>query len=143
MKDLYTSLRTAYHTALNGNLSYGGSNVPVYDRVPNTATYPYVVYGQFSTTEIFASDVYIQDSTQELEVITGFDGNHGGNAMADSISNQIITIIRTRTEGYIDLSPNFKMISSTLDNSTSFVEDSVSHLIYRRLIRFRHKIEEL
>ena len=42
MKDPIRFIRQAIISALDGNVSFGGSNVPVYNRVPSSATEPYI-----------------------------------------------------------------------------------------------------
>lgn len=52
MKDATRFIRLKAITALSGNVSHGGSNVPVYNRVPSDATYPYIRIYSVSTSQI-------------------------------------------------------------------------------------------
>lgn len=142
MKDLSSVLRTAYYSRLNGNLTYNSSNVPVYDRVSNTVSYPFVLLGEFRDTDDSDKTFYAHNCTQEVEVITAFDGNHGGKKASDNISDQIIERIRTRSSGYMVLNSSFNMTTTTLDETFTLTEEAGEHIVYRRVIRFRHLVDE-
>ena len=43
MKDPAFIVRKGLFDILNGNISYDGTNVPVYNVVPNDASYPYII----------------------------------------------------------------------------------------------------
>jgi hypothetical protein len=135
-------LQIAYYTALNGNITYGGSNVPVYDVVPQDATYPYIVLAdQVVTDRPTTKDSYITDVIMQVDVVTGFEGAYGGKSMMYDISDSVIDIIRTRAP-YISLT-GFNLFKSTLDIASVIVNETETHILYINRIRFRHLIEEL
>ena len=73
MKDATKFIRAKIITALNGNVSYGGSNVPVYNRVPSDATFPYIRVYSVSTSQIDDNtSKYNADIITRIEVITRF-----------------------------------------------------------------------
>ena len=43
MKEVIHYIRQKIITRLNGNVSLGGNNVPVYNRVPSTQDEPYII----------------------------------------------------------------------------------------------------
>ena len=51
MKDPIKYIRQAMINALNGNISYNGANVPVYGRVPSSASEPYIKIYSVQTNE--------------------------------------------------------------------------------------------
>ena len=147
MKDIGLSLRTAYYNRLNGNIIVNSVNIPVYDSssVPLTISKPYVLLSTYTSTEIGegSKQSYAQEVTLLIDVVTIAENSSGGKKKADEISNAIIQLIRTRQAGYIDLSPNFQIITTLLDSNQTLEELVSDGIVIRRLIRFRHKIFEL
>jgi hypothetical protein len=147
MKDLNLKLRTEYFERLEGAITYNGEAVKVYNGavVPNSASFPYITIGNFNSTEIGegTKESYAQECFLDVQVFTQTPNQFGGTKEADSISNQVTTLVRTRQAGYFDLSPNFQLLSIQLDNTTSFNEIVKNGLINRRILRFRHNIFEL
>jgi len=135
------ALQTAYYQALNGNISYDGSNVPVYDIVPKDADYPYIVFVSQNTIEDVTKDDFGTEIVFELDVVTGFEGSFGGKSQAYDISDDVVQAIRTRTANYLSLS-GFTMITTTLDSSLILQEDYENYVLYINKLRFRHKIQE-
>ena len=135
------ALQTAYYQALNGNISFGGSNVPVYDIVPKDADYPFIVFVSQNTIEDVTKDDFGTEIVFELDVVTGFEGSFGGKSQAYDISNDVVEAIRTRTANYLSLS-GFTMITTTLDSSLILQEDYENYVLYINKLRFRHKIQE-
>ena len=135
-------LQVAYYQALNGNISYGGSNVPVYDVVPKGADYPYILLGSQLVTETkFNTDTRITDVIFDVDVVTGFEGAFGGKSQAYDISEDVINAIRKTPGTYLSLS-GFKMLTATLENSIILQEESETHILYINKLRFRHIISQ-
>lgn len=135
-------LQTAYFTALNGQLSVGGSNVPVFDVVPPDTDYPYVVLtGQNVIETNFNTDKRITEIVTDVDVVTGFDGSFGGKKQMFDISDQVIGIIRKVPGSYLSLQ-GFTMLTSTLDSTVSIQEQSETNVLFINRLRFRHKIQE-
>lgn len=147
MKDIGLSLRTAYYNRLQGAVTYGGEVVNVYDSssVPSVANKPYILLSTYISTELGegSKQSYAQEVTLLIDVVTKFPNSMGGKKIADTISNSVIELIRTRQAGYIDLSPNFQIITTLLDSNNTLEELVSDGVVVRRLIRFRHKIFEL
>lgn len=135
MKDCSKNLRIAYLTALSG------ISVTVYDRVPNTVSGNYVRIGPFVGLDDSEKTRFGQIVTQDVEVIAKYDADMGGKEETDDIADEIIDIIRTRSQ--LDLTPTFNIIVTTLDSTSIFEEETEKEYVYRRVIRFRHLIEQL
>jgi len=146
MKDLGLTLRTAYYERLNGAITLNGSDVPIYDSVsvPADTVEPYILLTDFVSTEIGegSKQTYGQNCFFSLEVVTKFPNAVGGKDDADSLVNQILTLVRTRQAGYFDLSPDFNLVSVVLDATQTIQELASDGMIVRRLIRFGHLIYE-
>lgn len=143
MRDCFDILITKYYTALSGNITYSSASVPIYDRVPNNATFPYIRFSSYTGVDESNKSNYLQEVTVTIQVVSAFDVDTGGKAQSDNIADQIIDIIRERPLNLLNLAPNFKLISVSLDDTSTFDELTATHLIVYRNIRFRHKVEQL
>lgn len=135
-------LQQAYFTALNGQISYSGSVVPVYDVVPPKTNYPYIVLGSQSLAEDrFNNDKRITSVVMDVDVVTGFDGSFGGKSQAYDISDSVVNRIRKTPGNYLSLS-GFFIITAVLENSFILQEQNETHTLYVNKLRFRHIIQQ-
>ena len=94
MKDPAFIVRKGLYDILNGNISYDGTNVPVYNVVPNDASYPYIIIYSVSTGQIEDNKTkFISDVETRLEVVTRFSASSGGQLQANKIINSISQLI--------------------------------------------------
>lgn len=146
MKDCGNILQEKYFEALNGNLVSNAVNVPVYDgaSVPANASTPYVLLGGMIATEQGqgSKESYGQEVYFTVDVFTKYANSFGGKKQAGIISDQIIERIRTRQAGYLDLSPDFYMILSELDNTITNETLVADGMLVQRTIRFKHIVQE-
>lgn len=148
-KDAKRALRTAYITRLKDNISIDIGGVPttikVLNKMPNTNDFPYVVIGSQTSIPNNVKDVFCREHTMFVKIITGFDGNDGGDAQADDIADEIYRLIRTTSDGYMDLSADgFNIITIVAENDQNIEpKDSGDHQMFQRIIPFSHMIEQL
>jgi len=146
MKDCFNILQQKYFEELNGNLASQGSNVPVYDSsaIPADAVEPYVLLSNIFASEQGqgSKESYGQEVFVQVDVICKNANAFGGKKQVGIISDQIITRIRTRQAGYLDLSPDFYMILSELDNTNTTETLVQDGMIVQRTIRFKHLVQE-
>ncbi len=135
-------LQQAYYSALNGQITYSGSNVPVYDVVPPDRTYPYIVLGSLNVLEdSFNNDTRIVTCIFDVDVVTGFDGSFGGKSQGYDISDSVVNAIRKTPGNYLSLS-GFQMITAVLESSVMIQQFTETHVLYINKLRFRHKIQD-
>ena len=80
MKDPIKFIRLKIISALNGNITSGGSNVSIYNQVPSNATFPFIrVYGVSTTAVDNNQTKYNVECITRIEVVTRFDGDRGGS----------------------------------------------------------------
>ena len=144
MKDATKFIRAKIITALDGNVSYGGSNVPVYNRVPSDATFPYIRVYSVSTSQINDNiTAYNTEVITRLEVITRFPGDSGGDLQMNDIMNDIMELLISKTSSAFDLSSdNFKVYSTTNEVVSYVQEDTVDHTYFRAILELGNKIEQ-
>jgi len=146
MKDVGQLIRTKVYDRLFGVLEYNSQAIPVYDSagVPANATQPYVLLSTFNATELLegSKQSYGQELSLLIEVCMKFDNSFGGKIICDNISNQITELIRTRQDGYLDLSPDWYIIRTLLESTNSIDQQVSTGVLTRRLIRFTFKIQQ-
>lgn len=131
MKDPIKYIRQAIITALSGNVSYGGSNVPVYNRVPSSASEPYIKVYSVQTNEADQNaDEFITETLTRIEVVTAFDSDDGGELQMNTIVNDILVLIRTRSNGYFDLSSNNFNVYTCVNEGITYLEDDRNDKTY-------------
>ncbi len=131
MKDPIKYIRQAMITALNGNISYNGANVPVYGRVPSSASEPYIKIYSVQTNEADQNaDEFITETLTRIEVVTAFDSDSGGELEVNTIVNDILVIIRTRSSGYFDLSSNDFHVYTCVNEGVTYLEDDRNDKTY-------------
>lgn len=144
MKDATKYIRAKIITALNGNVSYSGSNVPVYNRVPSDATFPYIRVYSVSTSQIDDNtSKYNADIITRIEVITRFVADSGGDLQMNDIMNDILELLVSKTSSAFDLSSDNFNVYSTTNQGISYVqEDTVDHSYFRAILELSNKIEQ-
>jgi hypothetical protein len=104
MLDCSNNVRVIYVTALNGNLSYNGKDVPVYGQTPfDTTPQNYVVIGNITET----SDNTNHSFGNNVEVVIDiFSEQYRVNdlGVVDNIASQILNILipDTQVDGFDD-----------------------------------------
>ena len=141
MQDANTALQAAMYASLNGNLTLGAANVPVYDRVPVTATYPYVHFGDVATVEDSDKTGFGQIIVKDVHIVTGFTGNAGTVDHANSIATQITQLINSKNK--LTLASPFALYITALQGGALFTETTKTHYIVHRVLTFTFTIQQL
>ena len=146
MKDVGELIRQKLYERLSGAIVIDLQEVPVFysASVLAAATEPYILLSTFNSTELSegSKQSYGQEVSVLIEVGTRFDNSFGGKLLSDRISNEVMELVRTRQDGYLDLLPDWYVIR-TLMESTNTIEQLVdTGVLVRRLIRFTFKIQQ-
>jgi len=145
MKESIHFIRQKIFTRLNGNVSHGGSNVPVFNRVPSTQDEPYIIINSLNEQDVDVNQQkFITECTTRVEIVTGFFSDDGGELQANQIVNSVLQLLRTSKTDYFDLSSNnFNVYSFSVDNIT-YTEDADEEKTYfKALIDISNKIQQL
>lgn len=95
MNDINAPVRKAWYTLLNGNLTYGGYNVPVQDeklKEANTVFKHYVILGEQTNTPDWTKASYDTIATINIDIVTKTD-NSVSKKIADNIAQQIFSLL--------------------------------------------------
>lgn len=140
MKDPADVIRDWIYTALNGNVSYGGSAVAVYSFPGKDASMPYILIGEhYMTGEQGTKDAYINEHEIMIEIYTSSTGNRASYDSANSISNSVIQLLRTRTQPTLT---GYNCISLLVDNMVTDRITTDTNIIIYKSIQLRLLVEE-
>lgn len=136
MRDTQYVLRSAYYTALSGNVTINATPVPVYDNVPENTDYPYIKLStQDSSEGIATKDCVATVDNILIDIVTGFKKG-GGKTQSDQIADQVFQLIYPK----VILPDGFNTAYTRKVMDTTLEEDDKAYKIYRRLIRLEHNI---
>ena len=143
MRDIGNPLNKAYFSTLSA-LTYSGDSLRVFKAgsVPAEVTYPYVSIASRTGADDPDKDAFGTEVTQAVDVIDRFPVNTGTETRVNDISNIIIGAIR-KIKNRIDIGEDFNVITATLDNTVTVIQQTDTYQYYTHQIRFRHKIEQL
>lgn len=138
-------LRRAIINKLQNNVTINNIVVPVYNRIPTNATYPLIrVYGVSTDETDQNQSSFTTETITRIECITRFYSDDGGELDTDLMVSQILELIRTRSEDYVDLSANGFKVYTTVNQGVSYVQDDlVDHTYFRAIIEISNKIEQI
>lgn len=138
-------IRKAIIDRLTDAITSNGVTVPIYNRVPNDASEPYIrVYSVDSTEVDQNSDKFMLECTTRIEVVTSFIGDDGGELQANQIASDILTLIRTRSGSYFDLSADgFNVYTCTNEGTSYLYEDGVEKTYFRAILTISNRIEQI
>ncbi len=144
MNEAIHHIRAKIFTVLNGNITLNGSNVDVYNRVPSNASHPYIWIYSLSTNEVNqnASKFNLECITR-IECTTRFDADTGGDLDSNLLVNSVVSLLRTRSAGYFDLSSsNFKVYTSEVVSINYLQDDAGDHTYIKGIIELSNKVEQ-
>lgn len=142
MRDYNKALRAGYFQRLNGAVLSNSSPVPIYSKMaPNEAIYPYIILSTQTGVEASTKNDQGQENTILIDIVTGFVGAVN-DEIADDIADQIYQLIHPADRHFVDVGPNLQIISTSLLLDTTVEGQNNTYKLFRRLIRFGHKIHE-
>ena len=138
-------LRRGIISKLTDSVTINGSNVSVYNRIPNDANYPLIrVYGVSTNETDQNQSSFITETITRIECITRFYSDDGGELDSNLMVSKVLELIRTRSNQYIDLNGNGFNIYTTVSEGVKYFEDDLSdHTYFRAIIEISNKIEQV
>ena len=134
MKDPTTEILLAFYTALNGNLSFGGNNYPVYTVAPKTTEYNYVLLDDVTLIDDMAKDFFDSEGTILIDIVTTNAPDGGSLIPVNDISNDLLLLVIKKPLSMT----NFKFsVTPFLDTMNIIKQDTETALLIRKLIRLR------
>ena len=144
MKDPIKYIRLKIIAALGSAISHGGSYVPVYNRVPSSASYPYIrVYGLSTNAIDDNQSKYNVECITRIEVVTRFKGDVGGDLDANTIMSAITNLLVSKNQSAFDLSSyNFNCYAVQNSGITYLQDDLIDHTYFRAILELSNKVEQ-
>ena len=144
MREPMQYIRQAIISAI-GSQSISGDVVQVTNRVSKSFNPPYIWVYSVATNEI---DNNQQSFTSEVitrvEVVTKYQGDSGGDLVANQLVNTCLTLLRTRSSGYFNLtSNNFKVYGCNVESVNYSQEDTDGGTYFKGIIELSNRVEQL
>ncbi|MNL31417.1 hypothetical protein D3C87_1532040 [compost metagenome] len=143
--ELSKAIRTAYFTALNGNVTFNSNIVPVFDAfaIPDGATPPYIllssqtsVQGNLKRCKRYGASILVDIVTSSTDPI--------GRSDSEDIAEQIENIVNPDSFADLNLNANGYDIGNTSRAGDSDLSDkSGIYYIFRKLITYDHIVTKL
>ena len=139
MREPMQYIRKAIIDAI-GTQSISGQPVQVTNRVSRSFDPPYIWVYSVATNEI---DQNQQSFTTEVitrvEVVTKYQGD----LVANQLVNTCLSLLRTRTSGYFDLSSdNFKVYGCNVESVNYSQEDTDGGTYFKGVIELSNRVEQ-
>lgn len=141
MKDCGYTLRKAYYDKLIAS-SY---SLNAYDTIaPDNVEPPFLLISSQTSAENSNKQNFANNVTIQFDIVykTNKLGEVGQKSV-DTMANELLGIIATYPPGYIDLSPDFKMVTRKIANNQATFDYTDDAYIFRRVITFEHFVSQL
>lgn len=143
MKDPKTAVQTSFYSLLDGNVTIGGSAVPVGDKMSPPDSYPQMVLNDWTEVDTSDKTSFINELTFTVHYYDRISGDKGSRANLYGMVGQSKQLVRTRPNS-VDLSPDFKLIWLVIDDELSLPKTRTdTHITFGRQVRYRMQIQEL
>ena len=144
MKNAKHIVRKGLIAKLSGNITYDAVTIPVYGRVPDNATYPYIIVKSQDMSEVDQNrDSFTSTISTLIEVVTRYRSSAGGQKVADEVTSLVMQEVRTRSDNYIDLSADgFTVYTQTLSGLPSIEERYKDQTYYRSQLNLDVRVQE-
>lgn len=143
--ELSKAIRTAYYTALNGNVTFNSNVVPVFDAfaIPDGVTYPYILLSSQTSVQGNLKRCKRYSASILIDIVTG-SADPIGRSDAEDIAEQIEDIVNPDSFADLNLNVNGYDIGNTSRAGDSDLSDKNGiYYIFRKLITYDHIVTKL
>ena len=137
MKDPSDQIIGAFYTALNGNLSYGSTNWPVYTSSPSGTDY--VLIGDLDLVDASAKIERLHEGTIIVEVVNGGNNKTFSRKKVNDISDDILSRI---AYVYLTMTGFSFVVAPYVEAMNTFEETTDTEIVVRKLITFRFIVQQ-
>jgi hypothetical protein len=144
MREAAHHIRKGIINALDSQITINGSTVPVFNRVPINQSEPFIKVSTSSSDEVDENKTsFTNELIIRIESVTSFLADNGGEYDSNLIVDEILNLVRTRSDSYIDLSSNnFKIYSTKVDSIRYFEDLDAEKTYYRAIIEMAYKVQK-
>lgn len=142
--ELSKAIRTAYYTALNGNVTYNGNDVPLFDAyaVPDGISCPYILLSSQTSNQLRIKRCKRYNTSILIDIVTG-STDPIGRSDAEDIAEQVDNIVSPMTFEDLDLSGyGYQICDTYRDGDTDLSDKNNIYYIFRKLLTYNHIVVE-
>jgi len=140
MKDCSNNIRVRYLAILNGNITYGGKNVPVYGTDSfETVPQNYIIIGDITESADNNNQLFVSGADVVIDI---FSEQYmiRNNSIIDDIADQILTLL-IPTTGVQDIGDNEFQIYATARTSSRYLTmQEGNNFINRKILIINNSI---
>lgn len=143
--ELSKAIRTAYFTALNGNVTFNSIVVPVFDAfaIPDGVTYPYILLSSQTSVQGNLKRCKRYSASILIDIVTG-STDPIGRSDSEDIAEQIEDIINPDSFEDLNININGYDIGNTSRAGDNDLSDKNGvYYIFRKLITYDHIITKI
>lgn len=143
--ELSKAIRTAYFTALDGNILFESKVVPVFDAfaLPEGIPYPYILLSSQTSVQGNLKRCKRYNASILIDIVTG-STDPIGRSDAEDISEQIEDIINPDSFADLNVNANGYDIGNTSRAGDNDLSDKNGvYYIFRKLITYDHIITKI
>src|SRR6478609_8990114 len=136
--ELSKAIRTAYFTALDGNITFNSNVVPVFDAyaVPDDIQYPYILLSSQTSNQLSIKRCKRYNASILIDIVTG-STDPIGRSDAEDIAEQVDAIINPDSFIDIDLSGfGYQCGNTTREGDNDISDKNNIYYIYRKLLTY-------
>ena len=140
--ELSKAVRTAYFTALDGQITFDSNIVPVFDAyaVPDDVKYPYILLSSQTSNQLSIKRCKRYNASILIDIVTG-STDPIGRSDAEDIAEQVDAIVNPDTFIDPDLSAYGYQLGNTLrDGDNDLTDKNGLYYIYRKLLTYNFLI---
>jgi len=140
--ELSKAIRTAYFTALDGNITFNSNVVPVFDAyaLPDGVSYPYILLSSQTSNQLNIKRKKRYNASILIDIVTG-STDPIGRSDAEDIAEQVDAIVNPDTFIDPDLSAYGYQLGNTLrDGDNDLTDKNGLYYIYRKLLTYNFLI---
>lgn len=143
MKNYVGDLIKAYYQCLNGNITYGGQDVNVYNvAVDSTDRFHYVLIRPESESDSSNKHSFVTNPVVVIDIMTVHDGGIDASVVED-IDDQIRQLIFTaRNTVGIVITADFQLLNVIARNSNYLDGFDGTRHEFRKITRFENRVNQ-
>jgi hypothetical protein len=140
MKLIWNYLIPAYFDALDGNIIINGEALPVFDgEAPATTTGSYILLGDRTSTQVQAKGAFQSEVTLLVDVV--IKGDIFGFKDSEDAAEQIMQLINSDENP--QCSSSFQVVTTSIQSTNNLNGLNRTDNIFRTLIRYAHKVNQI
>jgi hypothetical protein len=137
MKDPSDQIISAFYAALNGQLSYGSVNWPVYTSSPSGTDY--VLIGDLDLVDASAKIERLHEGTITVEIVNGGNNKTFSRKKVNDIADDILGKI---AYVYLSMTGFAMVVAPYVESMNTYEETNDTEIVVRKLITFRFIVQQ-